>query len=196
MPLDIGPGNVLSDNLVRLYTDGKSTYDKNGEIAFSGKISEALADSMIKEDGFQRMPPPKSTGREQYTMDYAKELLDRGQAMGLKFTEILATVTDYTALTIADAVREYIDFSPDEIYISGGGWHNLFLRQQLQKRLGKEVLPAEMLGISGDAKEAVAFAVLGNAFLFGEVNNIPSATGASRGVVMGKLALPSGVGLY
>ena len=192
LAFDTGPGNVLSDNLIRLHSAGASAYDPEGKTAAGGTVSEALHKSMIQEDAFPLLPPPKSTGRERYTMAYAEKLLHRGRGMGLGFPDILATATDYTATTIASAIKNYVKFSPDEIYVSGGGWHNLFLRQQLQTHLGQEILPAELLGISGDAKEAVAFALLGHAFLLGEVNNVPGATGASRGVVMGKLAFPSG----
>lgn len=196
LAFDTGPGNVLADHLVRLHCGGELLYDEGGEIACSGSISKALLESLAQEDSFIKLPPPKSTGREQYTAAYAAQLLARGQAMKLSFADILATVTDFTAFSLAQAIHTYVGFLPDEIYVSGGGWHNRFLRQRLESRLGQSILPAEALGCSTDAKEAAAFAVLGNAFLFGEVNHIPGATGASRGVIMGKLALPSGGPLY
>ncbi len=189
---DTGPGNVLMDHLVRLHTGGARTYDRDGVLASRGQSSDTFLADMIKKDPFPSLTPPRSTGREHYTAAFAERLLERGQDMGLSFEDILATVTDYTALVLASAVKRFVSFQPDEIYVSGGGYQNRYLRDRLEKRFSHEVLSVEALGVSGDAKEAVAFVVLGNEMLSGNANNIPAATGASRPVVMGKLALPSG----
>lgn len=194
LAFDTGPANVLADNLMKLHTNGEITYDKDGTLGASGAISEALLHSMAEEDPFLPLAPPKSTGRELYTYAYAQTLLERGQAMGLAFEDILATVTDYSAYAVALSVEKFIPFEVDEFYQTGGGYHNLLLRRRLEQRLGKPMHPLSNLGVNGDAKEAAFFAIFGNEFLFGHFNNAKSATGANRNVCMGKLSVPS-VGL-
>lgn len=191
LAFDTGPGNVLCDSLVKLSTEGRLSYDADGEIARQGKVDGAFLAAIAGEDDFLLRQPPKSTGRERYTVDYARELLDQGAARGLSFADTLATVTDYTAYALADAVQRFVPFDPGEVYVSGGGLHNRFMMQCLAARLGKEIHTLKSLGMEGDAKEAAAFALLGDAFLRGAPNNAPRATGADRPVVMGKLALPS-----
>jgi anhydro-N-acetylmuramic acid kinase len=188
---DTGPANVLIDNLMKIQSAGLFSYDRNGETARRGTINEAFLGTMLAEDPFIKLPPPKTTGRELYTMEYAKRLWDRGNYMNIDFPDVLATVTDYTAYTIADAVKRFLRFIPHEIYLSGGGWHNLFMRGRLESRLGLPMRPVTELGINGDAKEACFFAVLANEFLHGRFNNAKKATGAARDVIMGKLCLPS-----
>lgn len=195
MAFDTGPANVLADNLMKIKTDGQQTYDKDGALAFQGRLSSQLLQSMEEEDSYLLLPPPKSTGRELYTYRYAQDLLARGEGMGLSFEDILATVTDYSAYALARSVERFVPFTVDEYYLSGGGYHNVFLRNRLEERLSKPMHPLSRLGVDGDAKEAAFFAIFGNEFLHNSFNNIKSATGANRDVVMGKLALPSGLGL-
>lgn len=191
LAFDTGPANVLADNLMKIHTNGETTYDKDGALAATGTVSDELLQSMAAEDPFLDVSPPKSTGRELYTYQYADKLLARGTEMGLPFADILATVTDYSAFCVAYAVEKFIPFAVDEFYQTGGGYHNRFFRQRLEARLGKPMRPLEELGLSGDAKEACFFAIFGNEFLHGRFNNAKSSTGADRNVVMGKLSLPS-----
>lgn len=103
---------------------------------------------------------------------------------------IVATLTQYTAESIYESYRKYVmpAFPVDEVYVSGGGAMNATLLKRLQEQFGKiPVRPLEELGIPGEAKEAVAFAVLGHAALEGEPNNCPAATGAKRAVICGKI---------
>lgn len=192
LAFDTGPANVLSDNLIKIHTGNASAYDKDGAIAASGRSNDALLQTMAEEDVYLQVTPPKTTGRELYTYAYAEKLLARGQAMGLPFQDILATVTDYSAYAVQVAVQKFVPFTPDEYYQTGGGWHNLYFRRRLDERLGAPMRPLSDLGIDGDAKEACFFAIFGNEFLHGRFNNAPSATGADRRVIMGKLCLPSG----
>ncbi|HOF99669.1 MAG TPA: anhydro-N-acetylmuramic acid kinase [Clostridia bacterium] len=194
MAFDTGPANVLIDNLMKLRTNGALACDRDGALAASGRVCEAFLQTMAQEDPFLPAAPPKTTGRELYTCDYAKRLLLRGESMGLGFEDILATVTDYSAYCVAYAVERFVPFAADEFYQTGGGYHNLFFRQCMEKRLKKPMLSISALGVDGDAKEACFFAIFGNEFLHGQFNNAKSATGARRNVVMGKLSLPS-VGL-
>jgi anhydro-N-acetylmuramic acid kinase len=189
---DTGPGNVLIDEVVSLGTAGKEHMDRDGHIARQGVVCRELLDSWLNTDPFVWHTPPKSTGREQYTAEYAAELFVRGQGQGLSFPDLVATVTAYTSESIAINFREFVDplCAVSEVYVGGGGVNNPVLMENLSVGLQRRVLPMESLGISSDAKEAVAFAVLGNEFLLGRTNNLPTATGAKRAVRMGKLVLP------
>lgn len=191
LAFDAGPGNVLADHLMRLHSQGAQAYDKNGETASRGRIREDFLEQMRREDPFLERKPPKSTGREQYTLEYAEALLRRSLTQGMPFEDLMASVTEYTALALAQAADRFVPFAPEEVYASGGGIHNRFLMDRLSRRLGKPIRNTAELGLHPDAKEAVAFALLGNQFLMGRPNNAPAATGADRPVVMGKLALPS-----
>ncbi len=189
---DTGPGNMLIDAIVKIGTHGSSNYDKGGQLAAGGSICSEWLSEMLSSDSFIYKNPPKSTGREYYSMDMAKRLWAEGIRRGLSFADITATVTAYTASSILLHFKNYIDkeFDISEVLVGGGGVYNATLMKALEQGLKQTVAPMESLDFSSDAKEAIAFAILGNEFLFGNPNNLPSATGASRPVVMGKLALP------
>lgn len=192
LAFDMGPGNMLIDAAVRLATGGSAYYDKDGEIAAGGRICREWLDGILESDVYLGKRPPKSTGREYYGTETAKRLMAEGAALGLDFRDIVATLTAYTAAAIKISFTKYIDpvSQINEIYVGGGGAFNKTLMSLLKAGLGREVSPMEALGCPSDAKEAVAFAVLGNEFLFNSPNNLPSATGASGQVIMGKLVLP------
>lgn len=189
---DTGPGNMLIDAIVKIGTNGNSNYDKGGELAARGNICSEWLAEILSSDVYIFKNPPKSTGREYYSIDMAKRLWAEGIARSLSFEDIAATVTSYTATTIKLHFENYIDkkFDISEVLVGGGGVYNRALMRELEAGLKQEVSPMEALNFSSDAKEAIAFAILGNEFLFGNPNNLPSATGASRQVVMGKMVLP------
>jgi anhydro-N-acetylmuramic acid kinase len=115
------------------------------------------------------------------------------QSRGLSDADIVATFTAFTARSIAQSYRDFVlpVMDAEEVFVSGGGAHNQTLLRMLGELLRQQrVTTSDELGISGDAKEAVAFAVFANNTLFGIPNNLPSATGAERPAVMGKLAFP------
>lgn len=189
---DTGPGNMLIDAIVRIGTKDAYSYDENGKFASEGKINKQWLEKILKSDDFMDVKPPKSTGRERYTMDYAKRLWSEGLAGGMGFNDIIATITAYTAYSIAYNIKKFVDpfYETEEIIVSGGGAHNIELMSQLQRNVKQKVISADDFNFSGDAKEAIAFAILGNEFLNGNTNNLPSATGAKKSVIMGKLVLP------
>jgi len=190
---DTGPGNVLIDAVVRIGTEGRYNFDAGGNIAASGQVNEKWLKNIVLRDSYLKRQPPKSTGREYYTEDFAMELFKEGKSLKLDFPEIVATITAYTAEAIASQFISFIEpcCRIDEVFVGGGGVHNLTLMQEIRNRLDVPVMPMEQLGFSSDAKEAIAFAILGNEFISGRFNNLPGATGAERKVIMGKLALPS-----
>ena len=191
LAFDTGPANVLIDEIVRIISKGGKSFDEGGKMALKGTIDEDWLEIMINNDSYLDRQPPKSTGREYYTKDLAMDLYKQGLKRGLDDYGILATITAYTAMSIENQIERFVDDKIDEILVSGGGAHNKMIVNLLGKYTGIEVKDVDSMDFSGDGKEAIAFAILGNEFLTGMTNNIPNTTGADRKVIMGKLALPS-----
>ncbi|MEO9137206.1 MAG: anhydro-N-acetylmuramic acid kinase, partial [Casimicrobiaceae bacterium] len=185
---DTGPGNMLIDACVSFESHGVQRYDRGGALAQSGHVSQALVDELLEEPWFRR-PSPKSTGREEFGEAYASDVLQRAANLGITGPNLIASVTALTAHTIAAAVPRECDM----VIASGGGVHNRALMTMLEDELQKRSVRAaiersDAFGMPVDAKEAMAFAVLAHEALHGRPNNLPSATGARRGVVMGVIA--------
>ena len=183
---DTGPGNMVMDALAAKITDGKLGYDDGGRLAASGSVIPALLERML-QDPYLSRKPPKTTGREYYGEAYVESLLRFGD---YPLADILATATRFTAESIALSLRRFAPRMPARLVVGGGGSRNPTLLRFLREALPEcRVQIQEDLGYDSDAKEAVAFAMLANEALFGICNNAPSATGASHGVVMGRINL-------
>ncbi len=184
---DTGPGNMIIDGLVSLLTNGKMTFDPDGRFAGKGTVRDTLLQEMMNHP-FLRKRPPKSTGREMFGMPYCRELFKRARSRKIGKDNLLATVTAFTAETIADAYRRFLPRLPDEIYLAGGGAYNATLVRMLGNRLPEiPIGSTDDLGIPIDAREAIAFAILARETILGRANNVPSATGAGRPVILGKI---------
>ena len=177
---DTGPGNMIIDALVYHKTQGRERYDRAGRMARAGNIHPRMLEAMLGDPYFA-LDPPKSAGREQFGHEFASGLI----ATGLPIDDLIATATEFTAQSIATAIRPYKKIG--EVIASGGGIHN----RQIMRRL-RELLPHLTMGttaghgIDPDAKEAIAFAVLAHEFARGRPANVPSATGARHAAVLGK----------
>jgi anhydro-N-acetylmuramic acid kinase len=174
LAFDTGPGNVLIDALAATLSDGALTRDEGGATAARGRADEALVAALVADPWFARVPP-RSTGRERF---------------GAAYADVLATATELTAASVADAVRRFVARrgTVDAVYVSGGGARNATLMSALARRLKPAaVRPLEDLGVAADAKEAMAFACLAHRTLCGLPGNVPAATGASRPVVLGRI---------
>ncbi len=187
---DTGPGNMMIDEACRRCFG--HSYDKDGEIAASGTVIEDMLSSLMEEP-YLSEEPPKSTGRELF----GTQMLDAVQRRWphVSGQDLVATLTAFTAESIASAVRLYVEphleGGLDRLITGGGGAHNGTLMRMLAQRLsGTQVLTQEDLGYSSDAKEAIAFAVLGNQTLRHQPSNVPSATGASSPAVLGSVIYP------
>jgi anhydro-N-acetylmuramic acid kinase len=192
MAFDTGPGNMIIDQVVYTLSKGSLTYDAEGAWAASGTVHREFLEAMLSHPYFRRHPP-KTTGREIFGTSYAAAWLESAQRAGLSAEDIVATATAFTAHSIVRAYRDFVfpHYAVEEVIVSGGGARNRTLLAMLRGLLpGQTVLTSDALGVPSDAKEAVIFAVLGNDFIHGIANNLPSATGAERPTVMGKLALP------
>ena len=183
---DTGPGNVLIDEAVRLLTGGAARFDRDGRMAAAGVVDTELLEQWLEHPYF-RAPPPKSTGREEWGVREATAYLAAARARGLPPDDTVATLTALTAASIARAYRDFLG-RVDEVIVGGGGARNPTLLRMLREALpDAAVQPIDAWGVDADAKEAIAFALLGYTTLHGWPNNVPSATGARHPVVLGSI---------
>ncbi|MDI3547803.1 MAG: anhydro-N-acetylmuramic acid kinase [Halanaerobiales bacterium] len=190
---DTGPGNMLIDRVVEVLSNGQLRYDKDGCLASRGRVSKELLNRLM-EHPFIKRQAPKTTGREDFGSSLVGEILQKGKNLKLSDEDIVATVTAFTACSIADAYRRFIGDRIDQVIISGGGSYNPVLVEMIRIYLNEfysgkniEVLTQEDLGFSSEAKEAVAFAVLAYQTMKGRANNLPRVTGAKHPVVLGDI---------
>ena len=184
---DTGPGNMMIDRIAWRASGGRATFDKGGRMAARGRVSGRLLAELLAHPYLTRRPP-KSTGRETFGVRFADEIYARARRRGLAPPDILATVTAFTARTIAAAYRRFLPAMPDEVILCGGGARNQTLLAWLRESLRPaRVAPMDKFGLDARAKEAVSFAILAYATVHGLPGNVPSATGARREVVLGKV---------
>ena len=189
---DTGPGNMCVDAVVSEITDGKERYDKAGQRAGQGTPYQPLVDEWLKHPFFQ-LTPPKTTGREMFGHTFSMECLAACRKHNLADNDSIATLTELTVQTVALYISQFVaEQNPiDILYVSGGGVHNQTIMQGLNEALvDTAVEPVDNSGISADAKEAIAFAILANESLHGQTGNLPSATGASMRKILGKFVCP------
>ena len=186
---DTGPGNMITDGLVRIKSRGRKKWDPQGQAAARGNVDGALLGELMAHPYLSRKPP-KSTGRETFGEAFVRNLWQRGK--GMPFENLMATATYFTASSILLGFQEFIfpKFAVKEIYVSGGGMQNRTLMAMLGTLFQPiPVRPLDELGVDGDAKEALAFALLADATIQGLPANVPNATGATRPAVLGKIVL-------
>jgi len=164
---DTGPGNMLMDAL-------SPPFDRDGEGARAGRVNEALLAKLL-DDPYYHRPPPKSCGREQYGADFIRNT-------GID----LATATEFTVRTIASSIAQYPETA--DVIVSGGGAHNRYMMERLRAVLRPRITTSAEFGIDVDAKEAILFAVLAYQTYHGRPGNIPSATGARKPAILGKVS--------
>ena len=189
---DTGTGNTLMDTFIKLHFPELS-YDKDAQIAKKGIVNQnflkALKNNPFFEEGF-----PKSTGPELFNLKYIEKAMSESQTKNLSVEDTLATLTRFSAETAAEAILFVINQSTDSlssftVYVSGGGMHNPLMMDYLKELILCPFKNTDELGISGDAKEAILFAVLANETVaggnidFGSKKGIPSVT-------MGKISFP------
>ncbi len=182
---DTGPGNMVIDALVEKLTKGRSRYDRDGWIAHCAKVNRPLLDELLS-DRYYRLKPPKSAGREQFGAAFVERLL----STGLPLQDLVATATALTAATVAEGIARFVRprMAVDELIASGGGAHNSEIQKHLAAFLpGAAVCTSADYDIDVDAKEAIAFAILAFQMWRRRPSNVPSATGARRAAVLGKI---------
>lgn len=188
LAFDTGPGNMIIDGAVRLLTRGAKNFDENGRAARKGVIIDEFLSYLQGHDFFGKVPP-KSTGREDFGAEvYLRDAL--ASRRDHSYDDLIATVTRSVSNSIVTAFKRFIhpDFDITEIVIGGGGAMNKTLINWIGEGLPDcTVYTSEQYGIPNSAREAIAFAMLGNETLHGTPNNVPQATGANNAVVLGKV---------
>lgn len=190
---DTGPGNMIIDGVIRSVTDNRLLYDKNGSFARHGKVYQPLLRRLLAHPYFD-LSPPKTTGRELFGEHYVRNFLKMAHRAHLSVGDMVATATALTAESIIQAYTSYVfpEHTVDEIILGGGGAYNKTLFAMLRERLPSRIrlLQHEDVGINAKAKEAIGFALLAYACLNNIPANLPSATGAQRPVILGKIYRP------
>jgi anhydro-N-acetylmuramic acid kinase len=184
---DTGPGNSLIDLAVVQFSDGELTFDRDGAWAATGKVCEPLVKEWLQQEYF-RIPPPKSTGRELFGADYLHACIADSYRYNLSPADVLATLTDFTASSVADSYRRFLPHPPQQVLLCGGGSRNSYLRERLQLHLpDTQLMTTDDAGLNGDAKEAIAFALLAYWRYHQIPGNLPTVTGASQPVLLGDI---------
>jgi anhydro-N-acetylmuramic acid kinase len=187
---DTGPGNTLIDTFIRKFFPEKS-FDENAEIALKGKVNNKLLSELKNHDFFsQKMP--KTTGPELFNINYVEKAQQKSDTSDLNIFDLMATITRFSAETIAETIKIATQTNEKyKIYLSGGGMHNPLIVKQLHELLPDFTIEnSNILGINGDAKEAILFAILANETVaggninFGNRESVPS-------VSFGKISFPN-----
>jgi anhydro-N-acetylmuramic acid kinase len=184
---DTGPGNMVIDGLVARMTGGREVFDHDGRYARRGRIDTEILERLMSHP-FLASSPPKSCGREEFGRPFLEQILKQNAAAPKD--DLIATVTRFTAESIATACRRFV--LPNNVYeeaiVSGGGARNGALMEQLKSAIPElSIKVSDEYGLPVAAKEAVSFAILANETVLGLPGNLPAATGASRPVVLGTI---------
>ena len=185
---DTGPGNMVIDRLMQKLFN--KPYDAEGKVARRGKVLQPVLEGALGASYF-KLAPPKTAGREEFGSGYAQAFLRRcGKAAN---ADVIATATALTAASMAHALKRYVLRQGEyrDWVVSGGGTQNATLMEMLNQeavRLGLGLKHSDDFGVPSQAKEAVAFALLAYQTWNGQPGNVPSATGAQRPVVLGKIS--------
>ncbi len=177
---DTGPGNVLLDAWIG--TKVGRSFDRGGALASRGRLCEPLLKAMLA-DAYFRQPPPKSTGRERFNLDW----LRRFGVSRYRIEDVQATLAELSARSVANAISKFCR-GTTAVYVCGGGAHNSDLVERIAQSLpGIPLASTAQLGIHPDWVEAMAFAWLARRRLRGEVGNLRHVTGAKATRVLGAI---------
>ena len=178
---DTGPGNLLMDSWCEKHTT--KTYDKDAEWAKQGEPNTLLLNQLMS-DPYLAKPPPKSTGRERYNLQWLQKQLPQT----ICAQDVQRTLCEFTANSIAQQIHQYTDGPDNEVLVCGGGANNPLLMQRLQHYLPEwKVLPTSDKGVPGDYLEAMAFAWFARQRVHNQPSSLPSVTGAKRKASLGVL---------
>jgi anhydro-N-acetylmuramic acid kinase len=192
---DVGPSNILINEGVRELYGSQKSYDQGGKIASRGNVSQDLMKYIITQDNFRLLPTPKSTGRERYSLQFLRKILNRAKHLQLSAEDIIATISYYSLFMINYHIRELVgkrNQSVDEIIVGGGGSKNNFLMKGISEFDSIEVVSVhDDYGVPAMFWESFSFAIMAYLTYHRVSGNVPIATGASRPVVLGRINYPS-----
>ncbi|HXW16975.1 MAG TPA: anhydro-N-acetylmuramic acid kinase [Candidatus Acidoferrales bacterium] len=186
---DTGPGNMVVDALVRHFTRGRENFDRGARLALRGRLIPSLLDRLLRDPYFS-IRPPKTAGREQFGEVFAARILQWGKAHRAAPEDLIRTATVLTPLSIAAALHSFVfrRAKIDDLIVSGGGTENPLIMAQLAAELPRvSVRTSADFRVPSAAKEAFAFAILAYETFHRRPNNLPSATGARRPAILGKV---------
>ena len=181
---------MLIDALVAHFTKGRQRFDAGARIAQQGTCLMPLLDKLLR-DPYLRLKPPKSTGREYFGREFVANIRKEGRRLRARPEDLIRTVTVFTALSVVDALNRFAlpHTKIAQLVVSGGGARNPLLMAQLEAALAPiQLLTSEQFRVPEESKEAYAFALLGYETWHRRPSNLPSATGAHRPAVLGKIA--------
>jgi anhydro-N-acetylmuramic acid kinase len=182
---DTGPGVAVIDGVTRVLRPDLP-YDVDGKLARAGRPLMQIVTELMAHPYFG-MEPPKSTGRELFNSDYVQKLISAARSAGASDEDVIATAVQLTAESVADAYRRFIPEPVREVLVSGGGAKNPALFDAISKAAAPMVVRHfDEIFFDGEAKEAVAFALLGYLHVTNRPGNVPSATGARGQRILGK----------
>ena len=189
---DTGPANMVVDALMqRLY--GRN-YDCGGGTAGRGEVLDRVVVELLEEP-YYKLSPPKSCGREQFGAAFADRVYALCEAAGARRPDVVATAAEVTVRSVVEAYARWCEprwaGAEAEVVVAGGGARNEWMMRRLRDLFGERgvrVMAADEVGVAAQAKEAVAFALLGWLSWHGLAGNVPAATGAGTGVVLGKIS--------
>jgi anhydro-N-acetylmuramic acid kinase len=183
---------MVIDALVAHFTKGSERFDRDARMARKGRCFNSLLEELLK-DPYLELRPPKSTGREYYGREFAAKLLGKAAKYRMRPEDLVRTATVFSALSAVDALNRFVlqRVKIEQVIVSGGGARNPLIMAQLATAMAPvEVVSSSEVGVDVDAKEAYAFALLAYESWNGRAGNLPSATGARRAVVLGKICRP------
>ena len=186
---DTGPGNMMIDEAVRTFYDKK--YDTDGYYARQGNLIPSLA-AELKEHPYFNLEIPKTTGREMFGEHFTKSILEKYHSC--EPNDLIHTFTWFTAYSIAYHYKKYLisEYGLKKCIIGGGGAYNSYLLELIRNEMPEvTVMTQEEHGFSSEAKEALAFVILGNQTYHRSPSNVPSATGAKKSVILGQITYPT-----
>lgn len=191
LAFDIGPGNMATDGAMRLLTAGEAHMDEDGKTAAEGVVIDEFLDYLLDHPFFAQVPP-KSTGREDFGPEvYLRDALASRRDHALE--DLVATVTAAVAYSVVRAFNRFVkpQYNVSRLILSGGGARNKTLVERIRQGLPDiKVRLSDEYGMPAEAREAMAFAMLGNETICHTPNNVPHATGARSKVVCGKITQP------
>jgi len=192
---DVGPANILIDGAVRELYGSTRNRDEGGKIALRGTVSKDLMDYILEQDDFRFLASPKSTGRERYSQSFLQKILDRAKELSLSREDIITTISNYSLFMIDYHIRKLLKEDGgkqiDEIIVGGGGSKNRFLFDGIAKLDSvSKVSVHDDYGVRARFWESFSFAILAFLAFHRIAGNVPTATGASRQVVLGRINYP------
>lgn len=188
---DIGPGNTLMDAWMQ-QNFSMFSFDENAFIARAGTINEGLL-LALKENDFFKLPFPKTTGPELFSMTYLEAAQKKSNTSSISINDTMATLNKFTADEICDAINQLSSRKgKTKVYVSGGGMHNILLMEHLIKNIQHATIDSTAeKNINPDAKEAILFAILANECVAGNAESFVSGIKNFPAISMGKLSFPN-----